>query len=412
MAFWPGVLVVVLILSLFVPVSVSAETAVIANGRVTDAATGLPVAGAYLSATYLYPDVEGEELADETVTDTNGTYTLDDPQTYGAAYYRLHVSAPDYVPQWIERYWDGVTPLMLNLSLAPVRTVSTGLVKDADTGLPIAGAAVYLSYNVYEFEWVTIDDDITAADGRYTILDPFGYGAGSYEFSVYASGHIFQVQSVTWDGVTPLALDFTLPPTRTIAAGSVTNALTSSPVANTTIQAYWFDGFNWVPAYSTASSVDGTYVLSQSEVVHSPGVAGSYQFVTSAAGYITQTQYGTWDGNTPLAIDFPLIPNSPPMAAADAYSTAKNTKLTVAAPGILQNDKDIDGDTLSAVIVAGPSVGTLTLSSNGSFTYVPKKNWTGTTSFTYRAFDGISYSNTVTVTITVAASSGGGGRPR
>jgi VCBS repeat-containing protein len=77
--------------------------------------------------------------------------------------------------------------------------------------------------------------------------------------------------------------------------------------------------------------------------------------------------------------------------------------LTVAAPGVLGNDTDPDGDTLSAVVVGEPSNGTLTLDTDGSFTYAPAANFDGTDSFTYRTGDGVLESNTATVTITVTA---------
>ena len=72
-------------------------------------------------------------------------------------------------------------------------------------------------------------------------------------------------------------------------------------------------------------------------------------------------------------------------------------------PGVLDGDTDVDGDPLTAVLVAGPSHGTLTLNANGSFTYTPNANYNGTDSFTYRANDGSAHSNVATVTITVNA---------
>ena len=86
--------------------------------------------------------------------------------------------------------------------------------------------------------------------------------------------------------------------------------------------------------------------------------------------------------------------NDAPIAADDAYSTSPRTRaLTVAAPGVLANDTDVDGDPLTAVLVTGPSHGTLTLNANGSFTYTPDANFNGTDSFTYRANDGTPTSN-------------------
>ena len=57
--------------------------------------------------------------------------------------------------------------------------------------------------------------------------------------------------------------------------------------------------------------------------------------------------------------------NDPPVAVNDAYSTAEDTGLTIAAPGVLGNDTDVDGDALTAVLVSGPAHGTLALNANG-----------------------------------------------
>ena len=93
--------------------------------------------------------------------------------------------------------------------------------------------------------------------------------------------------------------------------------------------------------------------------------------------------------------------NQPPVAADDAYSVNEDTTLAVTAPGVLANDTDADGNPLTAVLVSGPSSGTLTLNSNGSFTYTPAANFNGTVSFTYKANDGFADSNIATVSITV-----------
>lgn len=75
--------------------------------------------------------------------------------------------------------------------------------------------------------------------------------------------------------------------------------------------------------------------------------------------------------------------------------------LNVAAPGVLTNDTDADGNSLTAQLGTGPSNGTLTLNSNGSFTYTPNANFNGSDSFTYRASDGTTTSNLATVSTTV-----------
>src|SRR5262249_59119727 len=93
--------------------------------------------------------------------------------------------------------------------------------------------------------------------------------------------------------------------------------------------------------------------------------------------------------------------NDAPVAQNDSYSTNEDTSLTVNAPGIIANDSDVEGDSLTAVLVTGPSRGTLTLNPNGSFTYTPNANANGPDSFTYKVNDGALDSNVATVTLTV-----------
>ncbi len=73
----------------------------------------------------------------------------------------------------------------------------------------------------------------------------------------------------------------------------------------------------------------------------------------------------------------------------------------MSAPGLLGNDSDIDGDTLTAVLVSSVSHGTLTLNADGSFTYTAESGFAGTDSFSYKANDGTGDSAAATVTIKV-----------
>ena len=98
--------------------------------------------------------------------------------------------------------------------------------------------------------------------------------------------------------------------------------------------------------------------------------------------------------------------NDPPVANDDSYSTDEDTTLNVAAPGVLGNDSDPEGDTLTAIKVTDPSHGSLTLNSDGSFSYTPDADFSGSDSFTYKANDGSLDSNIATVTITVGAING------
>ena len=122
---------------------------------------------------------------------------------------------------------------------------------------------------------------------------------------------------------------------------------------------------------------------------------------TTAPATTTTTQAPTTSTTTTTTTTTAPPSNAPPVANADAYGVSEDGTLIVAAPGVLANDTDADGDPLTAVLVAGPTHGTLTLNPDGSFTYTPAANFNGTDTFTYKANDGAADSNTVTVTITV-----------
>jgi gliding motility-associated-like protein len=99
-----------------------------------------------------------------------------------------------------------------------------------------------------------------------------------------------------------------------------------------------------------------------------------------------------------------LPQNDAPVASNDTYNTLEDELLIVNSPGVLTNDFDIDGHALTATLVQTTVHGTLTLNTNGSFTYQPNLNFAGSDSFTYAANDGNIVSNTATVTINVGAS--------
>ncbi|WP_173010293.1 Ig-like domain-containing protein, partial [Mycolicibacterium sp. P9-64] len=93
--------------------------------------------------------------------------------------------------------------------------------------------------------------------------------------------------------------------------------------------------------------------------------------------------------------------NDAPMAGNDAVTTTEDHQVS---GNVLTNDTDVD----SSLTVVNPGTittthGTVTLASDGSFTYTPTANYFGTDSFTYRATDGQALSDLATVTITVVA---------
>jgi RHS repeat-associated protein len=95
--------------------------------------------------------------------------------------------------------------------------------------------------------------------------------------------------------------------------------------------------------------------------------------------------------------------NDPPVAEDDGgYATDQDKELSIPAPGVLANDHDVDGPSLTAVLVAPPARGTVSLSADGSFTYRPAPGYNGNDAFTYRAGDGSALSAPATVSLLVS----------
>ena len=77
------------------------------------------------------------------------------------------------------------------------------------------------------------------------------------------------------------------------------------------------------------------------------------------------------------------------VAVGESYTVEQDIVLSVnAGAGLLINDSDVDLDPLTAALVASPSHGVLTLSSDGSFVYTPNAGYTGDDSFSYRPATG------------------------
>ncbi len=91
-----------------------------------------------------------------------------------------------------------------------------------------------------------------------------------------------------------------------------------------------------------------------------------------------------------------------PVAVADAYMVNEGGILNLNSMlGVLVNDTDADGNSITSILVSGTSSGIIILNPDGSFTYTHNGSETINDSFAYKVNDGFADGNTVTVTITV-----------
>ncbi|WP_162844817.1 tandem-95 repeat protein, partial [Pelolinea submarina] len=260
----------------------------------------------------------------------------------------------------------------------PANTLTFGLA-DGDSGLVPEGAAIDVSSGL--FSWLPNESQ---GPGVYTFDVCVGDGSAQDCETIITTINevntapvLTPIENMTVEmedelSFTALATDEDLPPniltfslTGTVPSGAVIGAL---------------DGvFSWTP-----TTEQGTGVYSFSVQVCDDGVVPLCD-----AQEITVTV---------------TIVNAEPVAVDDSYETAEDTQLNISASeGVLGNDSDADENELTAIKVSDPENGDLTLNGDGSFTYMPDGNFSGSDSFTYKANDGIEDSEIATVSITVTA---------
>lgn len=273
-----------------------------------------------------------------------------------------------------------------------------------------------------------------------------GGGNDTYDFSGYAGGVSVNLSPGSW--TTSSATQLASLGSGKAAVGNIANALlyngnTASLIENAVGGAgndtlVGNDADNKLKGGGGSDTLDGG---AGSDTSSYSGLSSDYSWLrdTDGSWTVTDLRTGAPDGIDKLAnmewlqfldtrielgtgtstVEPPAPPvvdvNDAPIAVNDSYTTGRNTKLTVtAASGVLKNDADADGDPLSVVLVSGPGKGSLSLKADGSFTYSPSRNFTGTVSFTYKATDAEGATGTAKVTITVgstaAAKRGGGGQ--
>ncbi len=291
------------------------------------------------------------------------------------------------------------TLAVLQEAPASTYTISGTIYDNHIPALPLEGATI-------SFDGTTPPTTATSAvNGIYTLNSIPEGATGNLSVSKmgYAFGDPIAIAAVT---VNLTGQNFT--------------ATNSAPVAEN-------DSYNVVE--ETAMTVDAPGVLGNdpdtdtadtktAALVEAPSNAlaftlnadGSFNYTPNADFFGADTftykaNDGTFDSNTATVTLNVANVNDAPVAVDDAYATDEDTDLTVpAVDGVLKNDTDVDADTLTAAATGDPSHGTLILNGDGSFTYSPEENWSGTDTFTYTANDGTIDSNEATVAIEVGSS--------
>lgn len=169
------------------------------------------------------------------------------------------------------------------------------------------------------------------------------------------------------------------------------------------------------PLFSDPESSDSALLLtaaSSNAVVIIPStVSGGVLMLTpraNASGTATITLTARDPNGLSVSTTF-LLTVTPvddaPVANADQYFVGTAELSVDAAHGVLVNDVEHDADPMTATLVSGPSVGSLTFYSDGSFEFTAPQNFLGSTTFIYAVSDG-QFTTTNTVTLIGLAAPG------
>ena len=250
--------------------------------------------------------------------------------------------------------------------------------------------------------------------GRFTINSATGVitVAGAIDREVDGASRIITVRSTSSDASFTTAVfaigindvdefDVTTPTDSDVAANFVNeNSVIGTNVGLTGFSAD-VDASDNV-SYSLDDSAGGRFAINSSTGLVT--VSGAIDFETAASHNLTVRATST-DGSVATQVFTINVGdvNEAPTATGDDYSVTAGDTLSVATPGVIVNDNDVDGDSLTTILVTPPSNGTLTLLADGSLTYTPADGFFGSDSFFYQVSDGALLSNVVEVQVSVAA---------
>jgi VCBS repeat-containing protein len=221
----------------------------------------------------------------------------------------------------------------------------------------------------------TIDAMVNAgADGTYALYDRAGHGGGiSHLVATAAAG-------------APVAAD---DPGYTVAEGDSLIVAAPGVLGNDTGASLTASLVSDVSGGTLTLNPDGSFTYTPDADFNG----------TDIFTYIAND--GALDSNVATATITVTGVNSTPVAMPDAYDAPEGGTLFVAAPGVLENDVDPDGDPLTATAVGTPPPGLLILIGDGSFDYAPAGLAGDIEQFDYEACDPSASCSTATVTITV-----------
>jgi gliding motility-associated-like protein len=329
------------------------------------------------------------------VVNSNGTYTY----TPNANYNGTDI--------FTYRVCDNGTP-----SLCDTATVTITVAPVNDAPIAVNDNASVNEDAVLTASVIGNDSDTDGPDADYSLLA----GTSNGTLALDTNGGYVYTPNANFNGTdnfTYILCDDGTPNLCDTATVNITiNAVNDAPIAvndtTTTTEETPLNG-NVTP---NDSDIDGP--ASNYSLVSGPAngvlvlnISGAYTY-TPNAGYNGPDTfvYALCDGGTPNLCDTATVfitvtpVNDAPVAVNDNASTNEDTPLTAS---VIANDNDSDGPDADYSLLNPTAGGTVSIDTNGTYTYTPNANFNGVDSFTYVLCDDgtPNLCDTATVTITV-----------
>ena len=180
---------------------------------------------------------------------------------------------------------------------------------------------------------------------------------------------------------------------------------------------------------SLSLAEDGTLLITQADFLSNAtdvdGDTLSVSGVTVDSGTVTDNGDGTWafapgaDFNGSVTLSYNVSDgtnsvadagtitvtavNDAPDTLTDSAGTNEDSAVTILTSALLNNDSDVEGDTLTLTGVFNALGGSVNLDGNGDVVFTPTADFNGSASFDYTVSDGNGGTATQTVTVDVTA---------